>query len=79
MDMYPYYFVKVYLTFTLTLLLTIRIIQKALFNKIVRAVRSKKYVYCTNWNKRVKLGTETHDRLYVKNFKGDTSRKSREC
>ena len=46
---------------------------------IVRAVRSKKYVDCANWDKSMKLGTETHYRLYVKNFKGDTPRKSRDC
>ena len=46
---------------------------------IVRAVRSKKCVDCANWDKSVKLGTETHYRLYVKNFKGDTPRKSRDC
>ena len=27
----------------------------------------------------VKLGTEAHYWLYVKNFKGDTPRKSRDC
>ena len=46
---------------------------------LVRAVRSKKYVDCANWDKSVKLGTETHYRLYVKSFKGDTPRKSRDC
>ena len=47
--------------------------------QVVRAVRSKKYVDCANWDKYMKLGTETHYRLYVKNFKGDTPRKSRDC
>ena len=47
--------------------------------RIVRAVRSKKYVDCANWDKSMKLGTETHYRLYVKNFKGDTPRKSCDC
>ena len=46
---------------------------------LVRAVRPKKYVDCANWDKSMKLGTETHHRLYVKNFKGDTPRKSRDC
>ena len=46
---------------------------------LVRAVRSKKYVDCANWDKSMKLGTETHYRLYIKNFKGDTPRKSRDC
>ena len=54
-------------------------ILKCLGLHIVRAVRSKKYVDCANWDKSMKLGTETHYRLYVKNFKGDTPRKSRDC
>ena len=37
------------------------------------------FVDCANWDKSVKLGTETHYLLYVKNFKGDTPRKSRDC
>ena len=48
-------------------------------NPLVRAVRSKKYVDCANWDKSMKLGTETHYQLYIKSFKGDTPRKPRDC
>ena len=46
---------------------------------VVRAVKFKKYVDCANWDKSVKHGTESHYRLYIKNFKGGAPRKSRYC
>ena len=46
---------------------------------IVRAVRSKKCVDCANRDESVKLGTEAHYRLYVRNLRGDTLRKSLDC
>ena len=52
---------------------------KVALQMLVRAVRLKKYEDCAHWDKSVRLGTETHYRLYVKNFKGDTHRKSCDC